>query len=194
MPQRAHFHRAEIERAAGERIDVRLGAVGFRRVLLVPSPPSQQSVDAREEDRELEGLGQVVVRTSLESSQHVFRAAARGEHQDRQELLGRTQLRRDGEAVFARQHHVEDHDVEDAPLFQQEIERLLAVCRDDRLMAFGLEIELEAVGDVLLVFDDQDSTHVVSRGSSSVNVAPRPSPSLCANTRPPCARAIDRTM
>ena len=30
--------------------------------------------------------------------------------------------------------------------------------------------------------------------SSSVNVAPRPSPSLCANTRPPWARAIERTM
>ena len=31
-----------------------------------------------------------------------------------------------------------------------------------------------------------------SGAARAVNVAPRPSPSLCANTRPPCARAIAR--
>ena len=52
--------------------------------------------------------------------------------------------------------------------FSSRIERLLAVARDDRLVALGLEVEAQAVGDVLLVFDDQDAAHdcVVSRGSS----------------------------
>ena len=111
-------------------------------------------------------------------------------------LPGGAQLRGDGEAVLAGQHHVEDDDVEDAALVEQQVERLLAVGRDDGLVAFGLEVEAQAVGDVLLVFDDQDAAHDQSSrvGSSSVNVAPRPSPSLCANTRPPCARAIERTM
>ena len=62
------------------------------------------------------------------------------------------------------------------------------------VMSIGLEIEPNTFRDVLLVFDDEDAAHDVARGSSTVKVAPRPSPSLCAKTRPPCARAMARTM
>ena len=60
--------------------------------------------------------------------------------------------------------------------------------------AGDVEVEAEAVRDVLFVLDDQDAAHRARRGSSRVKVAPCPSPSLSANTRPPCARAIERTM
>ena len=85
-------------------------------------------------------------------------------------------------------------------------QRLLAVAGDGHLVALGLEVEAQAVGDVRLVLDDEDAAHAdfgcsatasaspAKRGSSTVNVAPRPSPSLWANTRPPCARAMERTM
>ena len=89
---------------------------------------------------------------------------------------------------------------------EQQRQRLLAVVGDGHLVAFGLEVETQAVGDVRLVVHDEDAAHAgfdcsatasaspAKRGSSTVNVAPWPSPSLCANTRPPCARAIERTM
>ena len=97
-----------------------------------------------------------------------------------------------------------------APL-EDGAERGLPVGRNHRLVSLRFEVEPETVSDVLFVFDDEDPVHrkvpglqvpgrsVVSgsdtsRGSSSVRVAPRPSPSLWANTLPPCARAIVRTM
>ena len=43
--------------------------------------------------------------------------------------------------------------------------------------------------------DDATREYVTcNRGSSTVNVEPLPSPSLAANTRPPCCLTIDRTM
>src|SRR4029453_18105254 len=99
-------------------------------------------------------------------------------------------------------------------LLQHDVERLFTVGRDDRVVTFGLEVEAQPIGNVLLVFDNENTAHgemgsgvilrfskkdsrphyEVSRGNSRVNVDPWPSPSLCANTRPPCARAIERTM
>ena len=152
-------------------------------------------MEPRDQDGQVERLRQIVVGASLEPLQHVLLPSARGQHQDRHEVPGGAQFGRHGEAVLARQHDVEDHHVERLPLTQRQVERLLAACGDRDLMPLGGQVEADAVGDVLLVLDDQDSAHQPEvRGSCSVNVAPRPSPSLCANTRPPCALAIDRTM
>ena len=154
---RPHFHRAEVERPAPERIGLRRR---LRRldVLLVPAPASLQALEARHENCKLERLGQVVVRPGLEAAQHVLRAPARRQHQDRDELPGSAQLRSNGETVLARQHHVEHHDLECMPLFQEQLERLFAVTRHDGLVAFRFEVEAETVGDVLFVFDDEDAS------------------------------------
>ena len=124
------------------------------------------------------------------------------------------QLLDDGEAVLAGQHHVEHDGVVARAIRQQAIERLLAVAVDVHLVAFGFEVEAQAVGEVRLVFDDQDAAHpspfdsrpLAARaaarsgqapsfcGSSSVNVEPLFSPVLSANTRPPWRLAIERTM
>ena len=77
---------------------------------------------------------------------------------------------------------------------EQPVERLLAVAVDVHLVALGLEVEAEPVGEVGLVFDDEDPAQLIILGSSSVKVAPLFSPTLSANTRPPCRFAIDRTM
>ncbi len=58
------------------------------------------------------------------------------------------------EAVRAGQHHVEHDHVEGGALGEQERERRLAVGGRLDLVAFGLKVEAEAVGEVLLVFDD----------------------------------------
>jgi hypothetical protein len=61
-------------------------------------------------------------------------------------------------------------------------------------MTLGFEIEAQALGQVRLVFDHQDAAHDALLGNSRVTVVPRASPSLSANTLPPCARAMERTM
>src|SRR2546429_5484547 len=63
-------------------------------------------------------------------------------------------------------------------------------------VSFGLQVEAQAVRQVRLVLHDQHPAHatVTFRGNSRVTVVPFPAPSLSANTRPPCLRAIDRTM
>ena len=200
---------------AGKRIKVSgwigpgLGDCGF---LLVPAAPPQQTVDARQENGQVERLGKIVVGPCFESTQNVSRAPARGQHQNRNELADGSKLRGDRKSVLAGQHDVEDDGVERLPVDQQHAERAFAVGHNRRLVSLRFEVEPQAVGNVLLVFDDQDPAHDTtrlerkryggfaasaadaSRGSSTVNVEPRPSPSLCTKTRPPCARAIDLTM
>ena len=201
-----HLHRAEVEHPPGEGVGVGGGVFGRGRVALVPAAAAEQAVDAREEDGQLERLGEVIVGAGLEPAQHVVGAAAGGEHQDRHVLPGGPQLRGRLETVLAGQHDVEDDDVERLVAFEQQGQRLLAVVGHGDVMAFGLEVEAQAVGDVRLVVHDEDAAHAgfdrsttvsaspANRGSSTVNVAPWPSPSLCANTRPPWARAIERTI
>ena len=170
------------------------------------SPSPQQPVDTRQQDGQLERLGQVVVGAGLEPAQYVVGAAARGEHEDRHVLPGGAQLRRRFEAILAGEHDVEDDDVHGHLLIDEQRQRLLAVAGDRHLVPLGLEVEAQPVGDVRLVLHDEDAAHAdfgcsatasalpAKRGSSRVKVAPRPSPSLWANTRPPCARAMVRTM
>jgi hypothetical protein len=93
-------------------------AVGGVEGRLVPPPPSQQAVDARDENRQFERLRQVIVRARFEASQHIVRAPSSGQHQDRHELSRRPQCRRNGKAVTPRQHDVEHHDVEALTIVQ----------------------------------------------------------------------------
>jgi hypothetical protein len=44
-------------------------------------------------------------------------------------------------------------------LLQEELERLLTVARDNSVVALRLEIEAKTIGDVLLVFDDENACH-----------------------------------
>src|SRR5688572_4451635 len=69
LAQRAYFHRSEVERAAGERVYVRR-IVHLRRALLVPPAAAKQSIDAGEENGQLEGLREVVVGARLEAAKH----------------------------------------------------------------------------------------------------------------------------
>ena len=180
----------QVQRAAGER-----QVLVFVLVLLHPLPASQQAAQPRQQDLQLERLGQVVIGAGLEPLQHISRPAARGQHQHGNEVACRPQLLHDIKAVAARQHHVEDHRIVGGAIGQQPVKRRLAVAVHIDHMALGFKVEPQALGEVRLVFDDQDVAHFAfMRGNSSVKVAPLPSPVLSANTRPPCALAIDRTM
>ena len=130
-------------------------------LLREPFAAPQQSAQPRQQDVQLERLRQVVVGAGLESVQDVFRAAARRQHQHRHVVAFGAQLLDDREAVLAGQHDVEHHGVVPRAIREQPIERLLAVAVDIDLVPFGFEVEAKAVGEMRLVFDDQD------RGSHS---------------------------
>src|SRR5207302_6322779 len=92
--------------------------------------------------------------------------------------------------------HVENHHVEALSLFDEPLQSRFAVRRNFHGVPFGLQVEAQTVGQVRLVLYYQHPAHatVTFRGNSMVTVVPFPAPSLSANTRPPCFRAIDRTM
>ena len=78
----------------------------------MPSFAAQQAFEAREQNGEIEWLGQIVVGARFESFENIFRAAARREHQQRNVVFRFAQFARDGEAVFPGQHHIENEGFE----------------------------------------------------------------------------------
>ena len=86
------------------------------------------------------------------------------------------------------------------------VKRSFTIADHGNGMPFGFQVELQAFSQVGFVFHNQNMTHAslsipcrtgtqrFTRGNSSTTFVPRPSPSLSANTRPPCFRAIARTM
>ena len=89
----------------------------------------QQATDACRQDLQVKWFREVVVGAGFESLEHVFGAAARGEHQDRYELLGGAKLGRHREPILAGQHHVENDHVERLAPAEYGIERLLSGLR-----------------------------------------------------------------
>ncbi len=85
------------------------------------------------------------------------------------------------EAVLARQHHIQHHQVEAALPVRQQPERALTAVDDFHVVALGFEIEAQPRGQVLLVFYNQYPAHCGgAMGSCRVNVLPRPAPGLSA--------------
>src|ERR1700723_2602335 len=100
------------------------------------------------------------------------------------------------EAALPGKHHVENHGVKAFAFFDQALQRRFAVGSDLDRVPFGLQIKAQAIREGGLVFDDQHAAHatVTFLGNSRVTVVPLPAPSLSANPRPPCLRAIERTI
>ena len=164
--------------------------------------PAEQCVDARNQNRQVERLRQVIIGPRFEPAKHVFGTAARGEHQNRRLPSLRAHARCHSKAIDAGQHHVEHHEVDTRRVGLDRFEGRFAVVSKRHLVAVSLEVEAQARCDVRFVFNNQESGHrqkgnertVGADGSSRVNVAPRPTPSLCANARPPCRFAVCATM
>ena len=98
-------------------------------------------------------------------------------------------------AHAAGHHDIGDDQVERAGMFIPLLERGHARRGLGDLVAQSSQDEADEVAQRTLVFDDEEVAHFAFiRGNSSVKVAPLPSPVLSANTRPPCALAIERTM
>ena len=202
------LQRVQVQRVAAERQQAR--RVRLPRLFARPAAAPQQPAHARQQDGQLERLRQVVVGAGLEAFQHVFGPPPRGQHQHRHELAGLAQRPHHAEAVAPGQHHVENHRGVGRAVAEQPRQRVVAVTVHVHLVSISFEIEAQPLRDVIFVFDDEDAAHrgtglggvicavtfglAFKRGSSSVKVAPVPSPSLCAKTRPPCCLAMVRTM
>jgi hypothetical protein len=137
-----------------------LDVAGVATVPARPVAAAQQPLHPREQHGQVEGLGQVVVGPRLQAVHDVGGQALGRQHQDRHEVAGLPCAIGDGEAVDARQHDVEDHEViARRPAGGEMGEGLGAVAHHVHLVAFELEVELHALGEVLLVFDDEQPSH-----------------------------------
>ena len=83
------------------------------------------------------------------------------------------------EAVLAGQHDIQDHQIEPRRSGLENFERGFTRIHNFHLVAFRLQVETQAFGQVLLVFHHQNPIHFAT-GNCRVKVLPRPGPSLSA--------------
>ncbi len=121
---------------------------------LVPGLAAQDGPHAQQQLAHLEGLAQVVVGPGFEAVDAVVVRVLGGEEEDGREVLGLAHLLADGEAVHARQHHIEDHQVEG--LGQDLLQGLITPGDPGAGQALQLQVELDALGEAELVFHQQD--------------------------------------
>ena len=191
--RRLHHRQRLLRRAAAQHLVAKVDA-DVREAVLVdvplaprrgvapqPRAPAEQTGDPRQQNGEVERLRQEVVGSRLEALQHVVGARAGGQQHHRHELPRGPQPAHHLETVETRQHDVEQDDVELARAGAGEpAQGHLAVLLDVGGVAFRLEVQLQARGEVFLVFDDEDAAHDAFSGSSRVKVLPRPAPRLSA--------------
>ncbi len=164
--QQTHLARGEGEGAPG-RLDLEAieedGHVaeaelpGRPVATAVPASPAQQALHPRQQLVELEGLREVVVGALLDPPHHVARVVLCGEDQDRHVVPRRAGAPSDLEPAHLRQHQVEDHQVERPVRIRELRDGLAAVVGDHDLVALGLEVEAEPVGDVGVVLHHEDA-------------------------------------
>ncbi len=130
-----------------ERAD---GALGLRPLDLVLDPLRQLAVA-------LPRLADVVVRALAEPLEPVVLFLLGGQHDDRDvaRAVVRAQAMAGLEAVHARHHDVEEHEV--GLLAQADLERLLSVLGDEHRVAFALEDESDRFANPRLVVGDENA-------------------------------------
>ena len=74
--------------------------------------------------------------------------------------MARAQVTADVEAVLAGQHHVEHDQVPAGPA--PDSAGLLSVVNDFDFVSFLAQVQLQAQGDVRIIFDNEDSGHGVT--------------------------------
>ena len=148
--------------------------------------PSQKSLHACHQLAHAEGLAQVIVGARLEADEAVHFLDPRRHHDDRQ-VAEAAHFLADLHAIAAGQHQVEHDQVGMIGLHPRH--GVEAVRDALRFEARRLEVVGHQLGELRLVFDDQDLAH----GSEIVTRNP-PSDEAPASMLPPCASTTLRTM
>ncbi len=151
---------------------------------------AKHRADARDELDHRERLGEVIVGADLETDHGVELGVARGQHDHRDVALPADRAAH-RQAIHARQHEIEDHQVGFGRA--EDLETFFAVLRCRDLVPFASQGVADGVTEVGLVIDEKDAAHADrtgAAGSVNVNVAPRPGPGLAASITPPCASTM----
>ena len=144
------------EQALDERVP-QLEVLGEAADLLLLALERQLGLDPRQDHREVEWLGHVVVRPGPQGLHHVLGGVTRGGHDDRQVGLRPplADLPEDVEPAQPRHHHVEEDDVESP--FAETVERLLPIDGGLHLKAPAAEPTREHVAVQLVVVHHQQA-------------------------------------
>ena len=129
---------------------------GEGRRCSLPGGAAEEGGEAGEEDVEVEGFGEVVVRAGGEAFEDVFGAAAGGEEEDGGVVAGGAEGAGDGEAVLAGEHDVEEDGGGGIVCLEKVVQGVVAVGFVMGSEALGLQVKEEALGEVVFVFDDGD--------------------------------------
>src|ERR1035438_185785 len=157
---------------AARKIHLHLAKAAALR-LRFPARAPQQRLDARAQFARAEGLGDVIVRAQFQPH-HFFGFVRFGrQHQDRRFQPRAPQFPAHLEPVLARQHHVQQNQIEAA--LARPPRRRYAVARHLHLVALHLQIVFQPQRDRRFVFHNQNAAHdSSSAGSTTVNVLPAP--------------------
>ena len=116
---------------------------------------AQHRVHARQQLARVERLGQVVVGADLEADDAVDVLHLGGEHDDGRTVAGGAQPAADRQAILARQHQVEDDQVD--VLARHQPVQGLAVLGQEDVEAFLAQIAAQQVADAGVVVEDDDT-------------------------------------
>ena len=115
---------------------------------------AQLGVDAGDELQRTERLGHVIVGTEVQSGDLVDLVVARRQHDDRP-AVGFADLAAQMEAVHVGQHDVQHGQVDGDVAVGDRFERTRRIIADPGLIALGLKVDGDQIGDLLLVVHDQ---------------------------------------
>ena len=133
--------------------DVLVGdEAGFLGVVL--GHPAQDHTQSGDDLFQGEGLGDVVVRADSQAVDTVLHAVLGGEEQGRGIVAGLAELVEQGEAVHAGHHDVQDEGVGAVGI--RDLQRGLPVVSSLHVESLELQADLDQVGDVVLIVDDEN--------------------------------------
>ena len=119
------------------------------------APAAQGHFHPRQQFQRLEGLGDVVLGPQMQAPDFIRHLLHGGQKDHRRALAGHPLHH--GEAVQARQHHIQQHQVEAAR--EDALHRFFAVGADLAGVAPQRQGGLDHLGDMRLILHDQDVCH-----------------------------------
>src|SRR5262245_18072389 len=139
---------------------------------LIHAPPAQQRPDARQQLGECEWLGEVVVGALVEADNPVFDRVLRRKDQYRCLNAAFAQRGEDIDAIAARQHEIEQQEVEGCLICQEEA--FFSGGRDRDFVMLRLQARAQRIRDLRFILDNQNAHGVLRIESSSRGATTEP--------------------
>jgi hypothetical protein len=85
--------------------------------------------------------------------------SSRGQHESRDKLASVAHFRHHAKSVLTRQHDVQNQNIKRRRVDYQPMQRFFSRLKNFNLISFRFQVETQAIGEVLLVFYDENSLH-----------------------------------